>query len=114
MSGYAAQPNIRGVNYMTDDQRVARLVHTLSARLGISALIHLQRIKIEAVELRDLKDTSLLTAATTQLFKGWRRSGPTRIRIRATTALEFTAKLTDPHRVASCLSAGGGRSRDGA
>ena len=36
---------------MTDDHRVARLVETVSGRLGISALIHLQRISIPAVEL---------------------------------------------------------------
>ncbi|HTX11963.1 MAG TPA: hypothetical protein VME22_25300 [Solirubrobacteraceae bacterium] len=51
MSGYAAQPNLRGVLYMTDDQRVTRIVETTAARLGIAPLIHLQRIKLQAVEL---------------------------------------------------------------
>ncbi|MBV8991426.1 MAG: hypothetical protein JO286_06205 [Solirubrobacterales bacterium] len=50
MSGYAAHPNIRGVLYMTDDHRVARLIDTLSTRLGISELIHLQRIRFQALE----------------------------------------------------------------
>ena len=50
MSGYAADPNIRVVLYMTDDPRVAQLVETVSGRLGISKLIHLQRIKIHAAE----------------------------------------------------------------
>lgn len=50
MSGYAAQPNIRGVLYMTDDEHVARAIKTVSDRLGISTLIHLQRIKIQAPE----------------------------------------------------------------
>ena len=50
MSGYAAQPNIRGVLYMTHDQPIARLVETTAARLGISKLVHLQRIKLQAAE----------------------------------------------------------------
>jgi hypothetical protein len=50
MTGYAAQPNIRSVLYMTDDQRVAHVIKTVSGRLGISALIHLQRISIPAGE----------------------------------------------------------------
>ena len=54
-SGYAAAPNIRGVLYMTDHRRVARLIETVSARLGISELIHVQRISLRAVELRDPK-----------------------------------------------------------
>ncbi|MBV9363193.1 MAG: hypothetical protein JOY89_03070 [Solirubrobacterales bacterium] len=51
MSGYAAHPNIRGVLYMTDNHRVARLIDTVSTRLGISELIHLQRISLQAGEL---------------------------------------------------------------
>jgi hypothetical protein len=51
MSGYAAEPNIRSVLYMTDDQRVAQLVETVSGRLGISPLIHLQRIRFRGAEL---------------------------------------------------------------
>jgi hypothetical protein len=51
MSGYAAEPNIRSLLYMTDDQRVAQLVETVSGRLGISALIHLQRIRFRGAEL---------------------------------------------------------------
>ena len=51
MSGYAAHPNIRGVLYMTDNHRVARLIDTVSTRLGISELIHLQRISLQAAEL---------------------------------------------------------------
>ena len=50
MSAYAAQSNIRGVLYMTDDPRVARVIETVSGRLGISPLIHLQRIRLQAVE----------------------------------------------------------------
>lgn len=50
MSGYAAQPNIRSVLYMTDDHRVDRVIETVAGRLGLSALIHLQRIKIHADE----------------------------------------------------------------
>jgi hypothetical protein len=50
MSGYAAQPSIRGVLYMTDDEPVARVIKTVSERLGISPLIHLQRIKIQAAD----------------------------------------------------------------
>ena len=50
MSAYAAQPNLRGVIYMTDDQRVAGVVKTVSGRLGISALIHLQLIKFQTAE----------------------------------------------------------------
>lgn len=52
MSGYAADPSIRGVLYMTDDQRVAHIIETVSGRLGISPLIHLQRIRLSAVELK--------------------------------------------------------------
>ena len=51
MRGYAAQPNIRGVLYMTDNHRVALLIETVSAHLGISELIHLQRISLQAGEL---------------------------------------------------------------
>jgi hypothetical protein len=50
MNGYASVPNIRGVLYLTDDRRVARVVETVSGRLGISALIHLQRTRIGPVE----------------------------------------------------------------
>lgn len=50
MSGYAVAPAISGVLYMTDDERVARVIETVSDRLGISPLIHLQRIKIQAAE----------------------------------------------------------------
>jgi hypothetical protein len=50
MRGYAAAPGIRGVLYMTDDDRVGLDVKTMSDRLGISALIHLQRITIPAAE----------------------------------------------------------------
>jgi hypothetical protein len=50
MSGYAAHPNIRGVLYMTDDPSVAQVVETVSDHLGISALIHLQRINIQATK----------------------------------------------------------------
>jgi hypothetical protein len=46
MRGYAAESNIHRVLYMTDDQRVGRLFHTASSLLGLSALIHLQRVKI--------------------------------------------------------------------
>lgn len=51
MAVYAAEPNIRGVLYMTDEQRIARVIATVSARLGISPLIHLQRISLKAAEL---------------------------------------------------------------
>lgn len=51
MSGYAADPNIRRVLYMTDDQVVARVIDTVSRHLGISALIHIQRISLQAVDL---------------------------------------------------------------
>ena len=51
MSGYATEPNIRSVLYMTDDERVARVIQTASRRLGISALVHLQRIRIHGAEL---------------------------------------------------------------
>jgi len=46
MSGYAAEPNVRSLLYMTDDPRVWRLVEAEAERLGISDLIHLQRIRI--------------------------------------------------------------------
>jgi hypothetical protein len=51
MSGYAAQPNIRSVLYMIDEQDIARTIETTANRLGISKLIHLQRISLRTVDL---------------------------------------------------------------
>ena len=50
ISGYAAAPDIWGVDYMTDDPRVWRVVETAARRLGVSALIHLHRIRIWPIE----------------------------------------------------------------
>jgi hypothetical protein len=51
MSGYAAQSNIRGVLYMIDDRDIARIIETTAAHLGLSALIHLQRVSTRAADL---------------------------------------------------------------
>ena len=48
MRVYAAQPNIHRVLYMTDDQNAGRIAHTVSSRLGLSALIHIERVRIQA------------------------------------------------------------------
>jgi hypothetical protein len=45
LAGYAADPRFAGVVYLVESRAVARSVHTAARRLGISDLVHLQRVR---------------------------------------------------------------------
>ncbi len=45
LSGYAADPRIDGVVYLVQTASVARSLHSAARRLGISSLVHVQRVR---------------------------------------------------------------------
>jgi hypothetical protein len=45
LAGYAADPRIDGVVYLVESQAVARSVQRVARRLGISSLVHIQRVR---------------------------------------------------------------------
>ncbi len=48
LTGYGADPRIDGVVYLVRGASVARTVQDTARRLGISSLVHLQRVRLEA------------------------------------------------------------------
>lgn len=48
LAGYGADPRIDGVVYLVEHASVARTVQDTARRLGISALVHLQRVRLSA------------------------------------------------------------------
>ena len=48
LAGYAADPRVDGVVYLVESASVARTVGGVARRLGISPLVHLQRVRLTA------------------------------------------------------------------
>jgi hypothetical protein len=45
LSGYAADPTVDGVVYLVQNATVARSVQAAARRLGITPLVHIQRVR---------------------------------------------------------------------
>lgn len=75
LGGYGADPRFDGVVYLVDRPAVARSVHAAARRLGISELVHLQRVR----------STVSRTASTAA--PAAERTAPSRRRTRATEAV---------------------------
>ncbi len=52
LAGYAADPRFAGVVYLVEKRAVARAVQATARRLGISDLVHLQRVRSTVSDLR--------------------------------------------------------------
>ena len=50
IAGYGADPRVDGVLYLVDDARVARGVRTAAANVGISHLVHVQRVSLAGAD----------------------------------------------------------------
>lgn len=48
LAGYAADPRIDAVLYLVEDRRVGRAIEASARRLGISELVHVQRVRVDA------------------------------------------------------------------
>lgn len=50
LAGYAADPRVDAVVYLVDKPAVARAIRASAARLGISPLVHVQRVRLSAAD----------------------------------------------------------------
>jgi len=50
IAGYGADPRVDGVLYLVDDARVARAVRAAAANVGISHLVHVQRVSLAGAD----------------------------------------------------------------
>jgi hypothetical protein len=50
LSGYGSDPRIAGVVYLVQSQTVARSVERAARKVGVSDLVHLQRVRLKVAQ----------------------------------------------------------------
>jgi len=77
LAGYGADPRIDGVVYLVESAAVARSVQAAARRLGVSSLVHVQRVRLTERSPTEARDTGVTRAAPAQHGRGSARGHAT-------------------------------------